>query len=72
MAEDFRDQIKKPGVFAKFSPDSNMVAVWDDEHLAVYIYRDRGVPDGCPNWVNRWHPGMAIEQAASTGLWIGA
>ncbi len=68
MPVDFRDQIKKPGKFAKFSPDSNMVAVWDDEHLAVYIYRDRGVP-GKTVWGPRWHPGMAIERAATASLW---
>ena len=45
MPKDFRDQIRKPGRFAEFSPDSNMVAVWDDEHLAVYIYRGNGVPN---------------------------
>ncbi|MDE2747591.1 MAG: hypothetical protein OXI34_01370 [Chloroflexota bacterium] len=44
MEESFRDQIKKPGQNAAFSPDSNMVAVWDDDHVAVYIYRQHGVP----------------------------
>jgi len=71
MAEGFRDQIKKPGQNAVFSPDSNMAAVWDSSHLAVYIYRDRGVPrasDSSP----RWYPGMALEQAATVDIQIEA
>lgn len=69
MPEDFRDQIRQRGKYAAFSPDSNMAAVWDDEHLAVYIYRDRGIP-GNTEWGPRWHPGMAIEHAATASLWI--
>ena len=68
MPEGFRGQIKQPGQKALFSPDSHMVAVWDDEHLAVYIYRDRGLPresEWSPDW--KWWPGMAIEQAATVG-----
>lgn len=71
MPEDFRDQIRQPGRHATFSPDSNMVAVWDDNHLAVYIYRDRGVPRDT-DWSPRWYPGMALEQAATTELKIEA
>ena len=67
MLDDFRDQIKQPGQLAKFAPDSNMVAVWDADHLAVYVYRDRGKP-GTSDWGPRWHAGMAIEQAAVTDL----
>ena len=44
MPEDFRDEISKPGQAAVFSPDSNMVAVWDDKHIAIYIYQGYGVP----------------------------
>ena len=65
MPEDFRDQIKQPGHHAVFSPDSNMVAVWDDEHLAVYVYRDRGVPRE-----RGWYPGMALERAAAIDLLV--
>ena len=45
MAEAFRDQERKPGRFAAFSPDSHMVAVWDDAHIAIYIYQGYGVPN---------------------------
>ena len=69
MPEDFRDQIKQPGHHAKFSPDSNMVAVWDDGHLAVYIYRDRGLPRDT-DWGGRWYPGMALERAAAIDLLV--
>ncbi len=69
MAEDFRDQISVPGKHAVFSPDSNMVAVWDDYHLAVYIYRDRGAPRDT-DWSSGWYPGMAIEQVAAVHLQI--
>ena len=65
MPEDFRDQIKQPGHHAVFSPDSNIVAVWDDEHLAVYVYRDRGVPRE-----RGWYPGMALERAAAIDLLV--
>ena len=69
MPEDFRDQIKQPGHHAKFSPDSNMVAVWDDGHLAVYIYRDRGLPRDT-DWGGRWYPGMALKRAAAIDLLV--
>ena len=67
MPEYLRDQIKQPGQQAKFSPDSNMVAVWDHNHFAVYIYRDRGAPRDT-DWSGGWYPGMALEQAAVTDL----
>ena len=67
MPEDFRDQIKQPGQLASFSPDSNLVAVWDDNQLAVYIYRDRGRARDS-EWAPHWYPGMAIEQAATADL----
>ena len=67
MQDDFRDQIKQPGQLAEFAPDSNLVAVWDESHIAVYIYRDRGAP-GINDWGPLWYPGMAIEQAAVADL----
>ncbi len=69
MAEEFRDQIKVPGKHAVFSPDGNLAAVWDDYHLAIYIYRDRGVPRNT-DWSSGWYPGMAIEQVAAIHLHI--
>ena len=46
-----------------------MVAVWDDHHLAIYIYRDRGVPRNT-DWSSGWYPGMAIEQVAVIDIQI--
>ena len=69
MAEAFRDQISVPGMHAVFSPDSNLAAVWDEHHLAIYIYRDRGVARNT-EWSPGWYPGMAIEQAAAIDLQI--
>ena len=69
MAEEFRDQISVPGKHAVYSPDSNLAAVWDDHHLAIYIYRDRGVPRNT-DWSSGWYPGMAIEQVAVIDIQI--
>ena len=63
MAEGFRDQIRRPGQYAVFSPDSNMVAVWNDEHLAIYLYRHQGVPREVG-----WYDGIALDHDVSTNL----
>lgn len=36
------DDLKKPGQAIRFSPDSNLVAVWDMSHLAIYLLSNEG------------------------------
>ena len=63
MPKDFRGLIKKPGQEAVFSADSNMVAVWNDRHIAVYIYHNGRVRSE-----GRWYARMALEQVATADL----
>ena len=66
MPEDFRDEVSKPGEDALFSPDSNMVAVWDDNHLAVYMYNNGGKRSD-----DHWWARFAVEQVGATSIFLG-
>ena len=63
--EDFEQMIKLPGRDLRFSNDSHMVAVWDDAHLAVYMFRHGG-----QGAYLDWGFGMQMDKIASAPLQI--
>ena len=67
MPQDFRDEFSKPGKAAVFSPDSNMVAVWDDKNLAIYVYHNGGERSE-----DHWWARFAIEQVGTAGILLDA
>ena len=73
--EHYEQTVKVPGHDLQFSNDSHMVAVWDESHLAVYLFRNEG-----QGHFLQWGVGMQLnliaratlhadDQASALALW---
>ena len=61
--EHFEQTVKVPGQNLRFSNDSHMVAVWDEAHVAIYLFRNKGHGDFL-----EWGVGMHMDLIASATL----
>ncbi len=59
----YEQTVKAPGHNLRFSNDSHMVAVWDESHLAVYLFRNKG-----QGHFLEWGVGMQMDLIAKTAL----
>ena len=60
--EDYEQMIMLPGRDLRFSNDSHMVAIWDDQQISVYMFRHGG-PGRLPGLGIRHANGQNREQA---------
>ena len=61
--EHYEQTVKVPGHDLQFSNDSHMVAVWDESHLAIYLFRNKG-----QGHFLQWGVGMQLDLIASATL----
>jgi len=62
-AQHYEQMTKVAGRDVRFSNDSHMVAVWDESHVAVYLFRNRG-----PGDFLQWGVGMQMDLLAKAPL----